>query len=153
MRRLYKYRFWLWVCLETLFYLLGARLALAVFSFQQLTWFFERPARQPELSGDARTFMCRGVRYIIYYLDQRMLGNRTTCFHRAIAAQAVLRRHRVGTTLYYGIAKVQDPFGAPEPGLSRHVWVQDGENGVVDHLILREVNYKIMARYPELRTN
>jgi len=77
------------------------RFALIVFSFQQLTWFFERPTRQPELTGEARICQRKEVRNAIYRLHRRFPGS-TTCFHRAIAAQAMLRRRGIGTTLYYG---------------------------------------------------
>ena len=140
---------------ETVFYLLCARFALAIFSFQQLIWFFERPARQPELTGDARVRTRKEVRSAIIYTHHRVLFKQTTCFHRAIAAQAMLRRRGVSTTLYYGAARRQIPSeemfgsGMPERDLARHIWVQDGAEGVVGYITAQQDRYHILARYPD----
>ena len=127
---------------EVVGYLLLARFALTVFSFQQLTWFFERPTRQPELTGEARIGQRKEVRNAIYKIHRRFPGS-TTCFHRAIAAQAMLRRRGIGTTLYYGAATL------PGRGLATHAWVQDGADGVVGYLTAQREGYHILARYPE----
>jgi hypothetical protein len=127
---------------EAIVYLVSARLALVIFSFRQLTWFFERPTRQPELTGDARIWTRQKVRSAILKVYQRF-PDKTTCLHRAIAAQAMLRRRRVSTTLYYGAAKM------PDRGLAAHAWVQDGAEGVVGHLVAQQDRYHILARYPE----
>lgn len=127
---------------ETMVYLLAARMALAVLSFQQLIWFFERPARQPELSGEARVRARKEVLRAIYVVKRKIFRDKTTCFHHAIAAQAMLRRRRVSTTLFYGAAQV------PERGFATHVWLQDGADGVVGHLTAKQGRYRILARYP-----
>ena len=44
-------------------------------------------------------------------------------------------------TLYYDAAIL------PERGLTAHVWVRDGEEGVVGHTVADR--YKVLARYPE----
>lgn len=132
---------WLLVA-EVLAHLLWARLALAICSFQQLTWFFERPARQPELTGEARTRTRQEVRSAILRMYLRFPG-KTTCFHRAMAAQAMLRRRGVGVTLYYGAATL------PESGLAAHAWVGDGNEGVLGHRTAQRGGYRILARYPE----
>ena len=127
---------------ETIVYLLAARVALAVFSFQHLVWLFERPTRQPELTGEARVRARKEVLRAIYVVKRKIFRDKTTCFHHAIAAQAMLRRRRVSTTLFYGAAQV------PERGLVTHVWLQDGANGVVGHLTAKQGRYRILARYP-----
>ena len=65
---------------------------------------------------------------------------RIVCFPRAVAAQAMLRRRGVSTTLYYGATSQTDK------GLSAHVWVQDGETDVVGKRSAAGV--KVLARYP-----
>jgi hypothetical protein len=67
----------------------------------------------------------------------------TVCFPRAIAAQMILRRLGMGTTLYYGAATM------PERGLTAHVWLQDGSEIVVGQHDGQD--YHILARYSETR--
>lgn len=62
-----------------------------------------------------------------------------TCFPKAVAAYVLLRRRAIDTTLYYGAAKL------PGVGLSAHVWVQDGERGVVGHEIAGR--FHVLASY------
>lgn len=136
--RLLIYRMFLLV--EATLYLLMARMALVFLPFKVLARFMNRLSRQPELHGEARKSHIKAVRWSILRASHR-LPLKLVCFPRAIAAQAMLRRRRVGTTLYYG-ATTQ-----PDKGLISHVWVQDGQAGVIG---LRAANgYKIIARYPE----
>lgn len=120
--------------------LLLARLALRVLSFQRLTRLFNRPVRGSEVVGSARerlrTEVCWAIERTATYLP-----GETVCFPRGIAAQVMLQQRGIGTTLYYGAAIL------PERGLTAHVWVQDGEEGVVGHNAADR--YKILARYPE----
>ncbi len=127
---------------EAIVYLSIARLALTLVPFGRLTWFFERPTRRTELTGDARSRARKEVRSVIFGLHQRRPGA-TTCFHRAIAAQAMLRRRGVSTTLYYGATTL------PTRGLATHAWVQDGPEGVVGHITARNDQYHVLARYPK----
>ncbi len=127
---------------EAIAYLILARMALSFFSFPRLAQFFERPVRRPELAGDARRGACRQVCSAIYRVHRRWPGL-TTCFHRAIAAQVMLRRRGVGATLCYGAATL------PDRGLITHAWVQDGDEGVVGHITARMDRYRILACYPK----
>jgi hypothetical protein len=135
---------WRWMIVQAVFYLLAARLALAVVPFRRLTWFFERPARQPEVIGQARIHLRKQVRGAIIYAYRRVLFGRATCFHRGMAAQVMLRHRGVGTTLYYGAARL------PGHGLSAHVWVQDGEEGVMGCLVAQQNRFGVLARYPDI---
>jgi transglutaminase superfamily protein len=128
--------------IEAVLWLLIARLALRVFPFRWLAKFFERPAKGPEIVGAARERLREEVRWAIH-LATRQLPGKTVCFPRAITAQEMLRRRGVGTTLYYGAAKM------PGQGVTTHVWVQDGTEGVIGHLMAR--GYHTLARYPEAR--
>ena len=121
--------------------LLGARLALAVCPFRRLTWLFNRPTRRREPTGPVRERVRREVRAAIRFGRRHSLLP-TTCLHRAIAAQAMLRRRGVRATLYYGAATL------PECGLRAHAWVKDGSSGVTGWRTARRDGYKVLARYP-----
>ena len=131
-----------WLLLESALYLIGARLVLRIMPFRQLVWWFQRPARQPELQGAARQAACAEVRMAIHYTNLWLRLN-AVCFPRSLAAQAMLRRRGVSTTLYYG-ATTQADGGR----LSTHVWLQDGEKGIVDHENCSQ--FQILARYSPL---
>jgi hypothetical protein len=146
-------------------YLLAARVALRVIPFRRLTWFFERPPRRPQdtfaererigaaartpftagkddITGTERARFRKAVQWII---DEAawFLPCETVCLPRAIAAQVLLRRRGIGTTLYYGAATL------PERGLTAHAWVQDGSQVIVGRSDGQD--YHILARYPETR--
>jgi hypothetical protein len=131
-----------WLLIEAALWLLAARLALRVLPFRWLAKFFERPPKAPEVVGAERERLREEVRWAIHRATRQLPG-KTVCFPRAITAQVMLRRRGMGTTLYYGAAKV------PGQGLMTHVWVQDGNEGVIGHLMAR--GYHTLARYPEVR--
>lgn len=128
--------------IEAIVYLAAARLALRFFHFKRLTWLFGRAAKKPEVVGNARAQFRKEVRQAIGDA-QRFLPGETACFPRAIAAQAMLRRRGVSTTLYYGAKTI------PDRGLTAHAWVQDGAVGVVGYSDASD--YHALARYPETR--
>lgn len=99
-----------------------------------------RHARQPELQGEERQALINAVRWSVLRASHQ-LPVKIVCFPRAIAAQAMLRRRKVGTTVYYGAAT------QPGKGLLSHVWVQDGQAGVIG--FRAATGYKIIATYPE----
>lgn len=125
--------------IEAALYLVMARLAIRALPFERLAWFFALAPRQPEITGAKRERGLKEVRRAIEATVVR-LPWQTTCFSRAVAAQAMLRRRGVGATLYYGAAT------SPERGLAAHVWLQDGEVGLVGHQAAQQ--YRILARYP-----
>lgn len=84
-----------------------------------------------------RELLCRQVSSAV----ERMAGllpGKTVCFPRGIAVQAMLRRRGIGTTLYYG---------ARDDGkLTAHVWVQDGDRGVIG--LPENGEYAVVATFP-----
>jgi hypothetical protein len=128
-----------WMLLEAALGLTAARLALAVVPFRHLTWLFERRAAWAEVTGMERARLKSEVRWAVKTVS-RWLPERFVCFPRAIAAQAMLRRRGVSTTLYYGASR------QPEMGIITHVWIQDGDEGVIGSLAAR--GHKVLARYP-----
>jgi hypothetical protein len=127
---------------EAAAYLLMARLALALFSFQRLTPFISRRSRRPELTGPDRERAGKQVQSAIFRVC-RQGSFETTCLHRAIVAQAMLRRRGVSATLYYGAKTI------PDCGLRAHAWVQDGTAGVVGCRVAQRDGYRVLASYPE----
>jgi len=150
--------------IEAVFCLLAARLALRVIPFRWLTPCFERPAERPEatyarrariwkssspklytphkdtISDDERKRLREGMQWLINEAAWFLPGE-TACFARAIAAQSILRRLGIGTTLFYGAATL------PESGLTAHVWLQDGAVGIIGHDTAQR--YHVLARYPD----
>jgi hypothetical protein len=128
-----------WLLLETLFYLCAARLALRILPFRWLVWWFQRPVDRPELTGEARQAAIKKVRLAVHHTNRRLKLN-AVCFPRSIAAQTMLRRRGVSTTLYYGAATLPD-----QGKLTAHVWLQDGDVGIVAHE--NSSQFHILARY------
>jgi hypothetical protein len=123
---------------EARLYLALSRLAIRLVPFRRLAWFFTRPAARPEVTGEARRQIIRDVRRAVR-VAARGQRERIVCFPRGITVQAMLRRRGVSTTLYYG-ARTRPPLG-----LEAHVWVQDGERGIVGHR--RAAGHKVLARF------
>ncbi len=130
-----------WYWLEALLCLSAARLALWMLPFARLAWFLKHSG-QDKLHDAERTRVREGVQWAISEASLYLPGE-TVCFPRAIAAQMMLRRRGITTTLYYGAATL------PTRELKAHVWLQDGAIGVVGHETAGE--YHILARYPEAK--
>jgi hypothetical protein len=62
------------------------------------------------------------------------------CFQQGLAAQLMLRRRGVPSVLYYGAAPNDGS------GLSAHVWVRDGDVGVIGDEIASR--YAQLAAFP-----
>ena len=133
-----KLRFALLVA-EAVFLILFARILLAFLPFSRITPLFSHPQGKTELRGGQRRAARTWVKKAIFTAWKR-LPLENTCFHRAMAAHFMLRRRGVATTLYYGAARL------PQRGLSGHVWLQDGEVGVVGHHASKD--YYKLASFP-----
>ena len=126
--------------LEAYLYLICARLMLLLLSFRQMTRFFNRSSSENgSREGSERARLRQDVRWAIARAAEYLPGE-TACFPRGIAAQAMLRRRGCNATLYYGAATL------PQIGLTAHVWVQDGTEGVVGHQVAQ--NYTVIAHFP-----
>jgi hypothetical protein len=125
---------------EACFYLVAARVMLLLLSFSQLTRFFNRSSSKERVLANSERARLRGdVRWAITRAAEYLPGD-TVCFPRGIAAQAMLRRRGSNATLYYGAATM------PQKGLTAHVWVMDGAEGVVGHQIAGD--YRVIAHFP-----
>lgn len=117
--------------------LLAARLAIRFVPFRWLVRLFEWPPWAPELEGYERDRVRAEVRNAVYHAARRLPG--TVCYPQAVAAQMMLRRRGVSTTLYCGAASMSGV------GLSAHVWLQDGEHGVAGKSASHR--YQALARF------
>lgn len=129
------------IVLEAAVYLILARLATRLLPFRYLAQFSARPLPRTEVVGNERVRLREEVCWAIYQVNQHLPGE-STCLPQALATQALLRRKRIGTVLYYGVAR------QPGLGLAGHVWVQDGAEGIMGHLINK--GYAVLARYPDI---
>ena len=127
--------------LEATILMVSARLMLALIPFPRLMHLLSRPTHQAEARGDERLSKRKAVRRAIFAVRQRLHKN--TCLHRAIAAQLMLRRRGVSTTLYFGAARL------PDKGLTTHAWVQDGDEGIVGFQTAQKDCYYVVATFPE----
>lgn len=127
--------------LEATFYLLAARVALKIVPFRKISAFLRRPIKEDRISNDKKEKLETEVNWAIRLAAKNLPGE-TVCFPRAIAAQKMLRRHGIRATLYYGARTVS------EQGLEAHVWLQDGEKGIIGYQTNHE--YKVLARYQPL---
>ena len=120
--------------------LVAARVAIAVVPFRLLSRSFAWRHGKGEVPSPDREIVRRTVRHAIRRAC-RFLPGTYACFPRAVAAQAMLRRRGMTTTLYYGAATL------PERGLTAHVWLQDGPVGGLGHGA--RADFHALARFPD----
>ena len=123
--------------LEAAWSLIWARIMLKFLPFSRLAQHFSRLPRKPEVTSESRTEICGQVSSAVDRTAD-LLPGKVVCFPRGIAAQAMLRRRGISTTLYYG-AKASD-------ALIAHVWLQDGDRGVLG--TPEDGEYTVLATYP-----
>jgi len=115
-----------WLLLEAALCLYVARIVVRLVPFTRLEKWFTQHVAEPELDEPARAKVCEIVRRSVHRAAS-YYSPRPVCFPQVLTAQFMLRRRRVGTSLYYG-ASVE-----PGKGLAAHVWLQDGDRGVIEH--------------------
>jgi hypothetical protein len=118
-------------------YLTIASLAIRFVPFRRLVPIFTRPLPCAEVTGPARARAIADVRRAVVAAAAR-LPNRPVCFPQAVAAQAMLRRRGVSTTVCCGATTT------PGQGLHAHMWLMSGNDGVVGQ--------EIAAQFPLLAT-
>jgi hypothetical protein len=128
--------------LEAVFSLAVARFVVRRVPFARLEKWLSHHVGGLELDDPARRVVRRDVRWSVHRASGYFRVP-AVCFPQALAAQGMLRRRRVGTCLYYGLAVV------PGKGLAAHVWLQDGETAVVGHR--QSTGYHVLARYSSSR--
>lgn len=123
---------------EAAAYLTAASLAIRFLPFRRLIPILTRALPRPGLTGPARGAAIADIRRAVRAAAAR-LPNRPLCFPQAVAAQAMLRRRGVPSTVCYGVNT-----GAGQ-GLSAHVWLVAGADGVVGQGLAAQ--FPLLATY------
>ncbi|MEO8259980.1 MAG: lasso peptide biosynthesis B2 protein [Acidobacteriota bacterium] len=152
--------------IEAASYLSAASLAIRFLPFRRLIPIFTRVLPDPELTGPARSRAIVDVRRAVRSAAAR-LPNRPVCFPQAVAAQAMLRRRGVGSTLCYGVntgdgVNTADALSSGDAvntgdsvnmasgrGLNAHVWLVAGDEGVVGHELATQ--FPLVAAFSNAR--
>lgn len=111
---------------EAAFLILLVRVGSMVLEFPAIMRIVLSGDARSERHGRDRAGAVSDVRRAVFSAWRR-LPVRNTCFHRSVVAFWMLRRRGVNATLCYG-AKF-----SPQDGLTGHMWVLDGAEGVVGH--------------------
>jgi len=125
------------ILIEAAWSLILARMMLRCIPFKRIEKYLSRRATKLEITGPTRDLLCRDARSAVERIAELLPGS-TVCFPRAIAVQSMLRRRGVSTTLYYG--------ARDDGSLSAHVWIQDGNVGVIG--MPGEGEYRVVAKVP-----
>jgi hypothetical protein len=110
-----------------------------VVTFRQLGRVAARPRCRNVAAPERRRLVGQRVRWAVL-VSARWVPWTAKCFQQGLAAQWMLRRRGVASTLFYGGAML------PGKGLETHVWVQDGEIPIIGGEIADR--YRILATFP-----
>jgi len=113
-----------WLVLEASALLMAARAALYVVPFRWVARVVSRPPAARKIDEAASRELVGHVRRAVIVGARHGVG-RAVCFPQAIAAQLMLARRGVASTLHFGVAK----SAAGE--IEAHVWVRAGAAPVV----------------------
>lgn len=125
--------------LEAVWLILLARILLKYLPFSYISAMFGREPRRCPPSTPRRAEIRDQVRQAIFQVWKRFPST-NTCFHRALAAHWMLLRRGISTQLYYGASNI------PPRGLIGHVWLMDGDAGIVGMEAARRL--PVLARFP-----
>ena len=105
---------------EAFFFLGLALLLTALIKFSRVSRFLgEQGAKAPKAPDAAQLARAEKVRQTIETMSWR-LPRETKCLIQAIAAQFMLKRRRINSTLYLGVAL------SKKKGMKAHAWVRCG---------------------------
>jgi len=109
------------LAVETVLALGVARLALLTLSWSRLSAHLGRPmAESPDQPlGCAEEQLVRDMANLIRRASGRVPW-RCLCFEQALAARMMLKRRRIGSTLYLGVARRREQLDA-------HAWLRSGD--------------------------
>jgi hypothetical protein len=129
--------------LEAALWLAIGGLALAILPFRHIGFLAAHSIRQPKPPDEVRLAKLRRVRWAIVTAAKRVPWQ-ALCFQQGLAAQLMLRRRGVPSTLYYGATQDE------RSGLSMHVWVRDGDIDVIGGEIASD--FAVLATFPRQST-
>lgn len=121
-----------------------AAAARRVLPFAWLGRLAEWPIRAPAVEGAGRRDAGRRVRLAIEAAVRRAPWP-ALCFEQALAAQTMLRRRGIASTLYYGAGPQGGDAGGSR-GLAAHVWVRDGDHDVIG--CETAASFAVLASFP-----
>jgi hypothetical protein len=126
------------IAIEATLALGAAAFSIAVFPFRKIAP--AAPCRAPDGgSGEAeRARQVAQVRWAVTACARRVPW-RAKCFEQGLAAQWMLSRRRIASTLHYGLAKA-------EGELIAHVWLRSGSLDVIG--CESEGDFTEVARFP-----
>jgi hypothetical protein len=124
---------------EAIVLLALAWIAIAILPFRAVGWIACRFLNQHRSPEETRNATIRRVRWAIRASAKRV-PFRAVCFQQGLAAQIMLHRRGIDSTLYFGAA----PDNAR--GLVAHVWVRDGNIDVIGGE--EAPRFAVLAKYP-----
>ena len=128
--------------IEATFALGIASFAIAVLPFRRIAAAAARRVIASAAADDVRRREIARIRWAIGACARR-LPWRTKCFEQGLAAQWMLGRRQIATTLHYGVARSEDR------GLIAHVWLRSGSLDVVG--CENSGDFSELARFPATR--
>lgn len=127
--------------LEAMTCLALARLAVAFLPFRLVGRLASRPVTLPPPTEQARMNTRERIRWAVAACARRVPW-RAMCFEQGLAAQVMLRRSGVPSTLCFGALP-----GGPK-GVTAHVWVRDGDIDVIGGEAA--ARFALLATFPNL---
>lgn len=130
--------------LEAMLLLAFAAPAIRMLPFKRIGKMASGPVKGPLLNDTDRAALIERVRWAVEVGSGRARW-RSVCFQQGLAAQMMLRRRGVDSTLYFGAA----PDKKKDEGLSAHVWVRAGDTDVIG--ADNASDYATLATFPQTR--
>jgi hypothetical protein len=124
---------------EAVVLLACARAATAVLPFRALGWIACRFQTTDTPAPVGRVASIDRIRWAVR-AGARRVPFRAACFQQGLAAQLMLRRRGVSSTLYFGAAPDS------QRGVVAHVWVRHGDVAVVG--CEEAARFAVLARFP-----
>ena len=124
---------------EAAAWLVLSRLAILIVPFRIIASFLDRPLLRSGPDLAERQLQVKRIQWAIERAC-RVLPGETVCFPRGMAGFFMCRLRGIDSVLHYGAAVI------PGEGLKAHVWLCDGNYGVIGHRIAEQ--YRILARFP-----
>jgi hypothetical protein len=124
------------LALEAATHLIGARVALVLLPFRRIATWTAREMPERRRTDAERCRAIADVRWAVAAAAARLPG--IVCFPRALAAQQMLRRRGIASTLTYGARTRGEALDA-------HVWITADGEGIVGSETAGD--YRVLAVY------
>ena len=128
--------------LEALVLLAVVAPAIRLLPFPKIGRMASGPVHEPRLADPDAKVLIERVRWAVEVAAGRARW-RAVCFQQGLAAQLMLRRRGVDSTLYFGAAPDK------QKGLTAHVWVRVGDTDVIG--TETAAGYATLAAFPSTK--